>query len=141
MFRDIYSYLNKTSEDKITTTGIEYTDMLYADGALKFGNVTPPRNAESITTWSLGESCANCLPKQSQMRFLDGCLVPRKRAATYLRLFSPLPADERHRENPHRKHRRGKALPTTRLIVAAEGAVATKVVIERKHSFSLSLSH
>ena len=94
MFSDIKARLN-TPKQREPIEGIQYSEVLYADDTLIFGNYTYHINLllKEIQTESRYynmelnlDKCINLTlnRKQSSIKFADGSLVPRKHAATYL---------------------------------------------------------
>ena len=94
MFTDIKSRLN-TPKQQEPIRGIKYTEILYADDTLIFGNYTKHINMllaeiqreSSYYNMELNlDKCINLTLNrhQSSIRYMDGTLVPRKQFATYL---------------------------------------------------------
>ena len=94
MFTDIKSRLN-TPKQQEPIRGIKYTEILYADDTLIFGNYTKHINMllaeiqreSSYYNMELNlDKCINLTLNrhQSSIRYMDGTLVPRKQSATYL---------------------------------------------------------
>ena len=94
MFSDIKARLN-TPKQREPIEGIQYSEVLYADDTLIFGNYTYHINLllKEIQTESRYynmelnlDKCINLTlnRKQSSIKFADGSLVPRKHTATYL---------------------------------------------------------
>ena len=94
MFTDIKSRLN-TPKQQEPIRGIKYTEILYADDTLIFGNYTKHINMllaeiqreSSYYNMELNlDKCINLTLNrhQSSIKYMDGTLVPRKQSATYL---------------------------------------------------------
>ena len=94
LFCDIKDRLN-TPKQKEPIEGLEYTEVLYADDTLIFGNHTQNinRHLKEIQVESKYynmelnlDKCINITinRKQSSVKYVDGTLVPRKKTAMYL---------------------------------------------------------
>ena len=94
MFTDIKSRLN-TPKQQEPIRGIKYTEILYADDTLIFGNYTKHINMllaeiqRESNYYNMELNLDKCINltlnrHQSSIRYMDGTLVPRKQSATYL---------------------------------------------------------
>ena len=94
MFTDIKGRFN-TPKQQEPIRGIRYTEILYADDTLIFGNYTKhinmllAENQQESSYYNMELNLDKCISlnlnkPQSSIRYMDGTLVPRKQSATYL---------------------------------------------------------